>query len=302
MVNREQRQNRAFTLIELLVVIAIIAILAAMLLPALANAKIAAQRTKCMSNERQIAVTWHMYNTDNKGLICSCDPVVSDVMGNPNLSCWCPGYDAGSDVSDKYGSFTLAEVDAGYGAGIYSSNSQAALTNGLFWPYLTSYGSYQCPADTRIILGQAAVRGYAMNGAMNGENFNPGGTPTIIFDSTSNPQWVFFTKESTISKPANIWLTIDEDGHDIDDALFLVDMKPGGTIYEAPARRHANAYGWNFADGHAQINSLKDPQMINWPAPSGTSPSSGISEANNNDWTNIMRYTTQLTANGQAPY
>jgi len=58
-------RRHAFTLIELLVVISIIAVLAALLLPALARAKQRGQRAGCLSNLKQIGVSFTLYLNDN---------------------------------------------------------------------------------------------------------------------------------------------------------------------------------------------------------------------------------------------
>src|SRR5436190_8903539 len=123
-------RKAAFTLIELLVVIAIIAILAALLLPALSNAKLKGQRIACINNLRQIAIACKLYADDNNGKIPSSYPNY-----NGFVSAWCQG---NAQTGGLPGSYPPGGADP------------AGIQAGTLWPYTKSLGTFHCPADRRM--------------------------------------------------------------------------------------------------------------------------------------------------------
>ncbi len=100
------RKSRGFTLIELLVVIAIIAILMAILMPALNRVREQGKRAVCLSNLKQLALSWIMYADENDDKIVSgAGGVNRDYNGKPEAPwvgrCWHANYQSGEQLPEK---------------------------------------------------------------------------------------------------------------------------------------------------------------------------------------------------------
>ena len=239
--NPRARFHAAFTLIELLVVIAMIAILAAFLFPALSKAKARAEAMFCLNNTRQLVLAWQIYADDHSGRLA---------------------YNVGGSAGRAVGTRTNVNwvnniMDWGSGPGSDNTNTATITESGL-GPYTKSVAIYKCPSDHVLSPNQrgegwtARIRSYSMN-AMVGD----AGEVSQSGVNQNNPGYVQFFQISTISKPARIFVFLDEHPDSINDGYFLNQWPTGTNEWawtDLPASYHGGGTSLSFADGHSEIH------------------------------------------------
>lgn len=233
--------GRGFTLLELLVAIAIIGILAALLVPALGRAKARALQSVCMSNFKQLTLSWKMYADESNGKLV---PVAYNINGVVNTNAWVRG-----SMNDR------TRVYPPIDPGVRDSTNLNGIKLGSLYHYGSAVGVYRCPSDKSNLKGVLRVRSYSINAWMGGKT---------VLEQTN---YTVYRRESDIINPppSSAWVFIDEHEHSINDGWFAVDMRGHQGFLDLPANRHGNGYALSFADGHVEVWKFLDPRSSRWP-------------------------------------
>ena len=236
--NPSFRALRGFTLIELLVVIAIIAILAAMLLPALAAAKVRAQTVKCISNLKQLQLGAVMYSQDNQDVMI---PNAPSPGGPSGAQTWC-----GLELEN-------------WGSNPANTNVQYYQTS-IMAPYMSGQVTvYTCPGDTIPSANGHRIRSYSMSSQM-GNIY----TKAMTEDQNFNPGYIAFVKMSQLSSgtlsASDAFVFCEENMCSLNDGYLQISMT-SAVFEDVPSSYHRNVCGFSFADGHCEAHKWLTPDL-----------------------------------------
>jgi prepilin-type N-terminal cleavage/methylation domain-containing protein/prepilin-type processing-associated H-X9-DG protein len=234
MGNNHKPLHQAFTLIELLVVLTIIGILAALMLPALAQAKNRSQTVRCLGNLKQFGVASQLYAVDHS------DRIV------PNHG----GKDIALERTWVRGWLGLPGPDC---------TNTVLLEESLLGPYIKAPAVWHCPVARPVDIEgmvQPRVRTVSLNCFM--------GVDTNSLLAACYPTMGSIARPGT----ADALTFVDERVDTINDGTFSLqwDFDPSypelWELRDKPSPAHQQGTTFAYADGHAARHRWTDSRTL----------------------------------------